>query len=62
MFSRRVQQIKLWKQREKEWMRQHGKKERSSNKPHIYFSDGVMLLEAAARNDVSEGIYNNPFY
>ncbi|XP_026472596.1 protein phosphatase 1 regulatory subunit 16A [Ctenocephalides felis] len=51
---RRVQQIKLWKQREKEWMRQHGKKERSSNKPHIYFSDGVMLLEAAARNDVSE--------
>lgn len=49
---RRSQQLKLWAQREKEWQR-HRAKERS--KPKIYFSDNVMLLEAASRNDIAEG-------
>lgn len=48
---RRSQQLKLWAQREKEWQR-HRPKERS--KPKIYFSDNVMLLEAASRNDIAE--------
>lgn len=48
---RRNQQLKLWAQREKEW-------ERARHKPHrpkIVFSDSVMLLEAASRNDILEG-------
>ncbi|XP_072947191.1 protein phosphatase 1 regulatory subunit 16A isoform X2 [Epargyreus clarus] len=50
---RRMQQLKLWQQREKEWARSRAKREKS-NKRNIYFSDSVMLLEAAARNDVEE--------
>lgn len=48
---RRNQQLKLWAQREKEW-------ERTRHRPHrpmIVFSDSVMLLEAASRNDILEG-------
>lgn len=48
---RRLQQLKAWAQREKKWS---GQKVLKSNK-HIYFSDSVMLLEAAARNDIDEG-------
>jgi protein phosphatase 1 regulatory subunit 16A len=48
---RRLQQLKAWAQREKKWS---GQKVPKSNK-HIYFSDSVMLLEAAARNDIDEG-------
>lgn len=48
---RRLQQLKAWTQREKKWS---GNKAPKSNK-HIYFSDSVMLLEAAARNDIDEG-------
>jgi protein phosphatase 1 regulatory subunit 16A len=48
---RRLQQLKAWAQREKKWS---GQKVSKSNK-HIYFSDSVMLLEAAARNDIDEG-------
>jgi hypothetical protein len=48
---RRLQQLKAWAQREKKWS---GQKVPKSNK-HIYFSDCVMLLEAAARNDIDEG-------
>ncbi|KAG7295946.1 hypothetical protein JYU34_021035 [Plutella xylostella] len=50
---RRMQQLKLWQQREKEWARSRGKKEKST-KRNIYFDDSVMLLEAAARNDIEE--------
>lgn len=53
-FRRRMQQLKLWQQREKEWLRSRAKREKS-NKRSIYFSDSVMLLEAAARNDIDEG-------
>ncbi|XP_076391516.1 myosin phosphatase targeting subunit 75D isoform X5 [Megachile rotundata] len=49
---RRLQQLKVWRQREKEWMRHQTR--HTSNKRHIYFSDSVMLLEAAARNDIDE--------
>ena len=51
---RRLQQLKAWQQREKKWS---GQKVSKSNK-HIYFSDSVMLLEAAARNDIDEGKLN----
>ncbi|KAJ0178182.1 hypothetical protein K1T71_006005 [Dendrolimus kikuchii] len=50
---RRMQQLKLWQQREKEWARSRAKREKS-NKRNIYFNDSVMLLEAAARNDIEE--------
>ncbi|XP_061714981.1 protein phosphatase 1 regulatory subunit 16A isoform X3 [Cydia pomonella] len=50
---RRMQQLKLWQQREKEWARSRAKREKST-KRNIYFSDSVMLLEAAARNDIDE--------
>lgn len=50
-----MQQLKLWQQREKEWLRSRAKREKST-KRNIYFSDSVMLLEAAARNDIEEGI------
>ncbi|XP_023946373.1 protein phosphatase 1 regulatory subunit 16A isoform X2 [Bicyclus anynana] len=50
---RRMQQLKLWQQREKEWARTRAKREKS-NKRGIYFNDSVMLLEAAARNDIDE--------
>jgi len=52
---RRLQQLKVWTQREKKWS---GQKVSKSNK-HIYFSDSVMLLEAAARNDIDEGKLNH---
>lgn len=55
-YRRRMQQLKLWQQREKEWARTRAKREKS-NKRSIYFSDSVMLLEAAARNDIEEGEY-----
>ncbi|KAJ9590717.1 hypothetical protein L9F63_016233, partial [Diploptera punctata] len=47
---RRLQQLKAWSQREKKWS---GQKVTKSGK-HIFFSDSVMLLEAAARNDIDE--------
>ncbi|XP_011503232.1 PREDICTED: protein phosphatase 1 regulatory subunit 16A isoform X2 [Ceratosolen solmsi marchali] len=49
---RRLQQLKVWRQREKEWLRHQIR--HSSSKRHIFFSDSVMLLEAAARNDIDE--------
>jgi len=52
---RRLQQLKAWTQREKKWS---GQKVSKSNK-HIYFSDSVMLLEAAARSDIDEGKLNH---
>ncbi|XP_034933971.1 protein phosphatase 1 regulatory subunit 16A isoform X2 [Chelonus insularis] len=50
---RRLQQLKVWRQREKEWLR-HQVRHSISNKRHIYFDDSVMLLEAASRNDIDE--------
>lgn len=54
---RRLQQLKVWAQRDKEWVRNHraAAKDRSRR---IYFSNSVMLLEAASRNDVDEGTDN----
>ncbi|XP_058796580.1 protein phosphatase 1 regulatory subunit 16A isoform X3 [Phymastichus coffea] len=49
---RRLQQLKVWRQREKEWLRHQIR--HTSTKKHIFFSDSVMLLEAAARNDIDE--------
>lgn len=52
---RRLQQLKVWRQREKEWLRHQTR--HTSSKKHIFFSDSVMLLEAAARNDIDEGYF-----
>ncbi|XP_043280927.1 protein phosphatase 1 regulatory subunit 16A isoform X2 [Venturia canescens] len=49
---RRLHQLKVWRQREKEWLRHQTRN--TSTKRHIYFNDSVMLLEAAARNDIDE--------
>ncbi|KAG8337310.1 hypothetical protein J6590_026275 [Homalodisca vitripennis] len=52
---RRNQQLKLWAQREKEWERtRHRLKGERERRPRIVFSDSVMLLEAAGRNDILE--------
>ncbi|XP_053606357.1 protein phosphatase 1 regulatory subunit 16A isoform X1 [Plodia interpunctella] len=50
---RRMNQLKLWQQREKEWARSRPRREKC-NKRNIFFNDSVMLLEAAARNDIDE--------
>ncbi|XP_013190725.1 protein phosphatase 1 regulatory subunit 16A isoform X2 [Amyelois transitella] len=50
---RRMNQLKIWQQREKEWARSRPKREKST-KRNIFFNDSVMLLEAAARNDIDE--------
>ncbi|XP_050097783.1 protein phosphatase 1 regulatory subunit 12B-like isoform X1 [Anopheles aquasalis] len=56
---RRAQQLKLAKQKEKEWLKAQRSRDRlgtqtSSYKRHITFEDSVVLLEAAARNDIAE--------
>lgn len=51
---RRVQQLRLWAQKDRERRRSSPPR----NNRHIYFSDNVMLLEAASRNDIEEGIYD----
>jgi len=48
---RRVQQLRLWAQKDRERRRPSPPR----NNRHIYFSDNVMLLEAASRNDIEEG-------
>ncbi|EAT47277.1 AAEL001546-PA [Aedes aegypti] len=60
-IRRRAQQLKVAKQREKEWLKAQRSKERmaqqqhmSTYKRHITFEDSVVLLEAAARNDIAE--------
>ncbi|EDS27837.1 phosphatase 1 regulatory inhibitor subunit 16a [Culex quinquefasciatus] len=58
--QRRAQQLKVAKQREKEWLKAQRSKDRLGNqhmstyKRHITFEDSVVLLEAAARNDIAE--------
>ncbi|EFA08079.1 protein phosphatase 1 regulatory subunit 16A [Tribolium castaneum] len=51
--KRRNQQLKLWLQKEKEFNRKTPKQQKS-NKRSIFFNDSVVLLEAAARNDIDE--------
>ncbi|XP_055693229.1 protein phosphatase 1 regulatory subunit 16A isoform X1 [Lutzomyia longipalpis] len=56
---RRAQQLKVAKQKEKEWQKSQNRRDRNSNvscrkKRHIEFENSVMLLEAAARNDIVE--------
>lgn len=63
--KRRLQQLKRWSQREKEYQQTKRKKNiaasdpSKANKPNktykVHFVPSVMLLEAAARNDVEEG-------
>lgn len=60
---RRMQQLKKWGQREKEFNSNKRKKELAATKRvrkhdyKVHFVPSVMLLEAAARNDVDEGEY-----
>ncbi|XP_050429744.1 protein phosphatase 1 regulatory subunit 16A [Adelges cooleyi] len=47
---RRVQQLRLWSQKDRE----KRKLSPPRNNRHIFFNDNVMLLEAASRNDIDE--------
>ncbi|XP_055312649.1 protein phosphatase 1 regulatory subunit 16A isoform X2 [Sitodiplosis mosellana] len=57
---RRAHQLKVAKQREKEWLKQQARRDRSGNnvnikkRRHISFENSVVVLEAAARNDIEE--------
>lgn len=60
--KRRVQQLKKWSQREKEYsgkrkkdVGMRSKKSAAASGYKVHFVPSVMLLEAAARNDVDEG-------
>lgn len=53
--DRRNHQLKVWRQKEKEHSRKQSKAHKTS-KRRIYFNDSVVLLEAAARNDIDEGM------
>lgn len=57
---RRNFQLKVWLQREKEYNKKPPKIAKS-NKRSIYFSESVVLLEAAARNDIDEGLFYSFF-
>lgn len=58
---RRMQQLKKWSQREKEYNSNKKKKDAvivkkvRRNDYKVHFVPSVMLLEAAARNDIDEG-------
>lgn len=60
---RRMQQLKKWSHREKEYNSNKRKKEAVIVKKvrkkdyKVHFVPSVMLLEAAARNDIEEGKY-----
>lgn len=69
LSRRRAQQLKQNKQKEKEWLKAQSRKDRNSTqaashyggasgpgrrKKNIEFQDSVVLLEAAARNDIVE--------
>uniref|UniRef100_A0A224XMP0 Protein phosphatase 1 regulatory subunit 16a isoform x2 n=1 Tax=Panstrongylus lignarius TaxID=156445 RepID=A0A224XMP0_9HEMI len=55
---RRRSQLKAWAARERDWLRRRPSVQRSNNntlnRPGIRFSDNVILLEAASRNDILE--------
>lgn len=60
LFRRRAHQLKVAKQREKEWLKAQARRDRNSNnvnikkRRHISFENSVVVLEAAARNDIEE--------
>lgn len=61
--KRRSQQLKKWSQREKEFNTKRKKSDFNTNRNKtkenhykVHFVPSVMLLEAAARNDVEEGL------
>jgi len=60
--KRRSQQLKKWSQREKEFNNKRKKSDanlknnQTNNQYKVHFVPSVMLLEAAARNDVEEGV------
>ncbi|XP_044747546.1 protein phosphatase 1 regulatory inhibitor subunit 16B [Coccinella septempunctata] len=51
--KRRNHQLKVWSQKEKEYSKKTHKP-KTSNKRNIFFSESVVLLEAASRNDIDE--------
>ena len=61
--KRRNQQLKRYNQMEKQYGKENKKKKNNNNKKptkkkrtsRVHFVNNVMLLEAAARNDVEEG-------
>lgn len=60
---RRMQQMKKWSQKERELAgskrektaQNEAQKRRRENRKSVKFISNVMLLEAAARNDIDEG-------
>lgn len=58
---RRTHQLKVYQQREKEYNRKPPKNGKS-NKRSIFFDESVVLLEAAARNDIDEGNERNNLF
>lgn len=59
--KRRAIQLKQWIQKEKEYSKKNNKAAKS-NKRGIVFDDSVVLLEAAARNDIDEGMLFVSFF
>lgn len=59
---RRLQQLRSWSHNEKEWIKRRNSQThntiRSTTNRKIKFNNSVVLLEAAARNDIDEGILN----
>jgi len=57
---RRLQQLRSWSHNEKEWIKRRNSQThntiRSTTNRKIKFNNSVVLLEAAARNDIDEGI------
>lgn len=59
-YRRRAHQLKVAKQKEKEWLKAQNRRDRNSNnvnikkRRHIAFENSVVVLEAAARNDIEE--------
>lgn len=59
-IRRRAHQLKVAKQKEKEWLKLQSRRDRNSangqtkKRRHIAFENSVVLLEAAARNDIEE--------
>ena len=52
---RRAEQLRKWGQREREWKMHNGGPHHRVKTERITFVPSVMLLEAAARNDLDEG-------
>ena len=57
---RRSEQLKKWSQREREWQLHAAQNQgRDHRRETVTFVPNVMLLEAAARNDLAEGKITN---